>query len=133
MVVRLIILSVFTTVMILIEAMNYSVLDSIGITPLLFALCGLIGIWQVIWNHIRFQLSHNHLVIQQPFREARSFDLDQLGSWKQFGYNIRGQRRKTLVLFLSGNEKVVIDNSVYQNEFDRVYSHLTELFSDRRK
>jgi hypothetical protein len=103
--------------------------------PWLFGICTVIGIYGIvraIANHCRFKLVNNILVLESPLKNAYRIDLNTVAEWRELGYNIRGQRRKTIILLFDQKEKVVIDNSEYEIEFDELLTYLSQNNSEQK-
>jgi hypothetical protein len=87
-------------------------------------LLGLAAIAFTLWTHVRFKLVFDTLIIEQPFRSAFSVDLNKLVRWRALSYYIRGQHRKTLVLILNDEKKLILTNTDYQPEFKELADYL---------
>lgn len=90
---------------------------------------GLASIAFMLWNHVRFKLVFDHLIVEQPFRSAFSIDLTQLVQWRALSYNIRGQQIKTMILILIDEKKVILTNTDYKTEFKELADYLTLHYS----
>jgi hypothetical protein len=128
---RLILLGSFTAILIFIAFMGL-MFGEILPFPVSGSLIGLIAIGYTVWSHVRFKRADHFLVFEQPLRTARAVNLNELESWKELGYNIRGQRRRSLLLFIPGNPRIVIDNGTYADEFENVYLFLKENFQAKQ-
>ena len=126
---RLTLLTLYTLLMILLVIwIPYSIFGKPiwFLTPLIIS--GMLGIAWVLYTNIKFLHLNNHLIIEQPFRRARAFNLEKLQSWYETKYNIRGQYRKTLVLFITGTDRIILSNAIYKYEFEKLHEHLCEQY-----
>ncbi len=101
----------------------FSIITTLGLTAIGFTL----------WTHIRFKLVFDQLIIEQPFRNAFSVDLEQLVRWRVLSYNIRGQQRKTLILILKGEKKLTLTNTDYRTEFKELVDYLSSKYPVLKK
>lgn len=132
MVVRLLILIPFTLFVAVMSIIWVNIGNEIPWAFGGLTLIGLYGIVRVIADHHRFKLVGHILVIESPLKRARTIDLNTMLQWLELGFNIRGQRRKTVVLFLGNDEKVVVDNSEYAKEFEELLRYLAQSHHERK-
>jgi hypothetical protein len=102
----------------------------IFLIPLFFCLIGVLLLCKTLWQHIQFKLVNNELVVKEPIQTATSFNLNQLITWRLISYNIRGQQKQSLVLFLANNKKLIVSNEDYKSEFDELSAYLIKNYSD---
>ena len=68
-------LVLFCGLMCLKASIDYNYFGDTPYVPIMLAACAVLGIVWVLWTYVRFTLADNYLVIKQPFRGARSIDL----------------------------------------------------------
>ena len=105
---------------------------ALTLISILFTSIGLISILVVVANFKKIELQSNILTIKQSFDRTRSFKLDEVASWSELSYSIRGQLKRSLILFLSNDEKITI--SIYDdiNEFDKLSHYLKTRLPERK-
>lgn len=111
---------------------SYETLPAEGmmtLVPIGFLLLGMFLISRTIASHIRFKLADDQVVIEKAFQSAASVDLNKLIGWRELSYPIRGQRRRTLILLLPHNRKIVISNRDWKKEFDELHEFLQKNYS----
>ena len=132
MIARLLIFVPLTLLMFVITCFWFS---SYNDFPLFFGGCTLVGIyaiWYSLRYQVRFKLADHFLVFESPLHKARYVDLKALTDWRELGFNIRGQRRKTVILLFKSDEKVVVDNSEYKGEFEELLRYLFQEHQDKK-
>ncbi len=109
-------------------------LDHIAaMVPLGACLLSVYGIYRAIRDHLRFSLVDDLLILEAFGQRAQMFDLKLLVAWRELSYNIRGQRRKTLVLHFENGSRTSIDNVEYHDEYENVSRYLGEKFQSRKQ
>jgi hypothetical protein len=104
--------------------------------PWFFGICTLVGTYviaRIVINHRRFKLVGDILIFKSFLRRARSIDLSIMTKWRELGFNIRGQRRKTIILLFDKDEKVIVDNSEYEKEFDELLIYLAQNYVEQQQ
>lgn len=115
-----------------ISLMSLAALPSKGILSLIPIGCfilGLVLISRTISSHTRFKLVANQVVIEKALQSAYSIDLNNLVGWRELNYPIRGQRRRTLVLLLPNDKKLVLSNKDLKEDFDELHQFLQKNYS----
>ncbi|HCW06530.1 MAG TPA: hypothetical protein DGG95_04100 [Cytophagales bacterium] len=119
--VRLILLSVFTFFLGFLAAMHAAVNNQYDPFTLNFwfilFLLGLTIIGVSIWNHKTFSLDFNTIKIDQPIQGQTKYDLKQLIEWQETCYNIRGRKRKSLILFFEFDQSLRLTNVDLEREY----------------
>lgn len=109
---------------------------SFGITPWVLgggALLSYYGIIQVVLSHFRFKVVGDLLVLENFGQRASAYELSKLVAWRELAFTVRGQQRRTLLLFFNAETKVTLDNSEYPEDYQELYSFLESGYRDKRQ
>ena len=121
MTIRLILLTLFTSTTILLASFR----TDIGQTILIFlSVFGVVAIAETIRTFKKIELVGNILTLRQSFSRTQSFKLEQITDWNEHHYYIRGQLKKSLVLFLRYDQRLEI--AIYDDvvEFEKLEQYL---------
>lgn len=130
---RLILLIPFTLMMGIVAIGGYQAEKrDLSVAFALITALGILGIVRTFKKRIRFKRIDDILVMETIFGSPTQVNLSTTVSWAELGFNIRGQRRKTVLILVPKNEQIIIDNSEYPEELDDIINYLTTSYPERK-
>jgi uncharacterized protein YndB with AHSA1/START domain len=91
-------------------------------------LVGLAAIAYTIVNYKKIELTENALSVDYLLRATKKFSFDKLTEWQESRYYLRGKLQRSLVLFFSNEDRLIVSNQDFRKEFERLASFLKEKF-----
>ena len=121
MIIRLLLVAFFTASMAILTVFQEEVGRKISFVG--FSI-GLISMLDVMRNYKKVRLDRDRLIVWQLFRGEKSYDLKKIEEWQESSYRIRGKFKKSLILFFSGNKRLIVSNEDHQIEFEELDRYL---------
>ena len=121
MAIRLFFLVLFTATTIFLATLRTGLSQ---ILLIFLSVFGLISIFETIRTFKKLELNGDVLTLRQSFSRVQSFRLKQITSWSEHNFYIRGQLKKSLVLFLHDDQRIEIAICDDIKEFEKLEQYL---------
>ncbi len=120
------ILYIFLTIILTSFALLGFLLDAYVFAMVCFILTVLssCGIYSALITYQRIKLVDSHLILMKIIEKNQTLDLEKLQEWQEKRYYLRSSLRRSLILFFSNNQRLIISNKDQPQEFERLADFL---------